>query len=114
MDCERSVPECFYCGGPHRVGHKECPKQKVEEDICKLKDDKKLTTGWENSNTLLPTLREKKTYADMVKAARDGHDTDKCIQSDKKKTRIEEENETTSKRDGKSQKRKTTVRETQV
>ena len=36
-ECEKEIPECVYYGESHRVRYRECPKHKVEEGICKLK-----------------------------------------------------------------------------
>ena len=99
VDCERSVPECFYCGGPHRVGHRECPKQNVEENICKLKDEEKINYGMAKQKYLSTNPERKSTYADMLKAAR-RTDTAQAnaFNQTTKRPRNEEENETTSKK----------------
>ena len=67
-ECEKEIPEYAYCGGSHRVGHRECPKHKVEEGICKLKQQEKISFAaarqmYLNSNPV------SKTYADVVRRA---------------------------------------------
>ena len=42
-DCKAEKPSCFHCQGEHRVGDRECEKERTEQQILDIQDQQKVT-----------------------------------------------------------------------